>query len=319
MKIAGKKLVGVLFVLGLLSLIAGISMLNNGKQQEEKNNVSGVDKVRVAATIFPLYDIVRVVGGDKVDVKLVLPPGASPHTFEVTPGQVKDFQSVQTFFAIGHGIDDWTNDIANSVDGAEVFIVDENIYLMPFEHEEHDEHEGSESEHEHEGNEDPHYWLSLQNAEQISKNVAERLAAMDTENADYYKKNSEDFISQLETKKKQWQEKVAVLDERDIVVFHDAWGYFAKEFGFNIVATFEPFPGKSPSPQYLAELETEVREKNVKALFVEPQFSEESISTLANDLNVGIEVIDPIGGVSGRENYIDLIDFNVNAIYNVLK
>lgn len=311
MKVVRRKLISVLFVLGLLSLIAGIYMLNNGKKQEEKNNVSGGDKIEVATTIFPLYDIVKIVGGEKVDVKLVLAPGASPHTFEVTPGQVKDFQSVQVFFTIGHGIDDWTNDIATSVDGAEVFAVDENISLMPFEH--------KEGESEHEGSEDPHYWLSPNNAEQISKNVAEKLSLMDPENADYYKNNSDNFLNQLEMKEKQWQEKIAVLDKRDIVVFHNAWGYFAKEFVFNVVTSFEPFPGKSPSPQYLADFQNEVMQSNIKTLFVEPQFSENSISTLAKDLGVSIEVIDPIGGVSGRESYIDLIDFNVNVIYKALK
>jgi zinc transport system substrate-binding protein len=312
MKVARKKSIIILLVaLGLLSLTAGMFMLQDKKIEGNMHNASSVGKFKVATTIFPLYDIVKTVGGEKVDVKLVLPLGASPHTFEVTPGQVKDFQSVQVFFTIGHGIDDWTNDIATSVDGAEVFAVDENISLMPFEH--------KEGESEHEGSEDPHYWLSPNNAEQISKNVAEKLAEIDPENADYYKKNSEDFISQLETREKQWQEKIAVLDKRDIVVFHNAWGYFAKEFVFNVVTSFEPFPGKSPSPQYLADFQNEVMQSNIKTLFVEPQFSENSISTLAKDLGVSIEVIDPIGGVSGRESYIDLIDFNVNVIYKALK
>lgn len=310
MKIAEKKLIGVLFVLGVLSLVAGLFVLKNNKQKAEiENNNLDINRIKVAATIFPLYDIVRTVGGERIDANLILPPGASPHTFEITPSDVKNLQSTKIFFSVGHGIDDWTRDISGSVSDSEVFVVDENIELMSFEHQE-DEHEGSE---------DPHYWLSPTNAATIAKNIAKKLGEIDPDGKVYYESRAKDFENELKSNEKVWYGKMSGLKQKDVVVFHDAWGYFSRDFGLNIAATFEPFPGKTPSPQYLAELEKIVKEKNVGAIFVEPQFSEESITTLANDLGVKVFVLDPIGGVSGRESYVDLISFNIDSVYNALK
>jgi len=106
---------------------------------------------------------------------------------------------------------------------------------------------------------------------------------------------------------------------KNIVVFHDAWGYFADHFGLTVVGTFEPFPGQEPTPQYLKELQVAVKDYNIKALFAEPQLSQDSIKTLAKDLGVDIKVLDPTGGVEGRMSYIEMMDFNVNNVYELLK
>ena len=86
-----------------------------------------------------------------------------------------------------------------------------------------------------------------------------------------------------------------------------------------MVASFEPFPGKTPSPQYLIALQEQVKMNNINSLFIEPQLSQEAIKTLANDLEVTINILDPLGGIENRNSYIELIDFNVTSIINTLK
>ncbi len=254
--------------------------------------------LRVAVTIFPLFDIVREIGGDKVEAVLVLPPGSSPHTFEVSPSQVKNLQEAKLFFAIGGGVDDWSGQILNAVKNIELVDLSADIEL---------------------DNSDPHYWLSPDKALEMISFIEKKLSQIDSQNSEYYKKNVENFKIELEAKAEEWKKKLSELDKKEIVVFHDAWNYFADYFELDIVAVFEPFPGKTPSPKYLANLYQQVEKQNAKVIFTEPQLSKEAVSALAGDLKIKIGTLDPVGGVDERESYLDLIEYNVNNIYEALK
>jgi len=298
--------------------LGGVVLTGCGQTTEPNNKTTEGEKIKIAATIFPLYDIVKQVGGDKIEAILILPPGSSPHTFEVSPSQIKNLQNTKLFFMIGAGVDGWTKNITNTVGNTKLVNLEKNINLQLFEHEDHENNEETGDEHGHDEF-DPHYWLSPDNAKIMAKKIAVELSLLDTENKNYYKTQSQSFINKLVKKDVEWQNKINNITKKDLVVFHDAWGYFANHFSLNIVATFEPFPGKIPSPQYLINLQEKVREYNINTLFIEPQLSQEATVTLAKDLGVTVAILDPLGGVTGRESYIDLIDFNVNSICQLLK
>lgn len=302
----------VTIILIFVALIAMFFIFN--KKDITKDNQD--NKIKVAATIFPLYDLVRSIGGEKVEAILILPPGASPHTYEVSPAKVKETQDVSLLFTIGAGVDSWAEKLIQE-DDVRVVSLEESVSLKPFKVQGHDHEDEHEDEHEH-GDLDPHYWLSPNNAILIVQKISIELSLLDPENGHYYLRNADNFISELEIKNAEWEDKISKLNKKELVVFHDAWGYFADYFGLEIVATFEPFPGKTPTPQYLIKLQEEVKENNIKSLFVEPQLSKEAISTLAQDLGVEVAILDPIGGLAERGNYLDLISSNVNNIYNAL-
>lgn len=276
-------------------------------------------EVTVAATIFPLYDILRQVGGEKVEAILLLPPGSSPHTFEITPSQVKSLQRADFLLTIGANLDDWALTLASNAAQAQVVSLDEVVALRPFaEHEEEDEeHAEDEDEYEH-GDFDPHYWLDPSNAQLIAVYLATMLSEFNPENNDYYQTRAQNFIAALNEKESKWQIQLDELENRNLLVFHDAWYYFAEYFNLNIVGSFEAFPGKSPSPKYLQDLQDKIKNNNVKAVFIEPQLSAEVASALASDLAIKIYTLDPIGGGSGRNSYIELIEYNVATILEAL-
>jgi len=123
-------------------------------------------KPKVGATIFPIYDIARQVAGPIADVVLILPPGASPHTFEPTPAAVRSLSGARTLFVIGHGLDDWAARLARGAGVPRLVRVDADIALRRV--------AGGQR-----GSVDPHYWLSIRNGEAIARTVAaelERLA-----------------------------------------------------------------------------------------------------------------------------------------------
>ncbi len=269
------------------------------------------DKLVVAATIFPIYDLVKEVGGEKVEAYLILKPGASPHTFESVPSQVKALQSASLFFYNGLSLDDWAKDIGKD-SSAELIDLSNYVDLMDYKEadDHHDHHDHSDI--------DPHYWLSPNNGKKMIEAIANYLAQKDSSNSDYYQNRAQEYMTDLDNRIIAWQDGLLDLETRDLVVFHGAWNYFADFFDLNIVANFEPFPGQTPSPKYIIELKNTIRNYNISTLFIEPQLSKDALLGLAADLDVEIGVLDPLGGVDSRLNYINLIDYNVNTIYQAL-
>lgn len=314
-----KKYILILLVLFIV-LVGSVFLFSKWKN----DTVQTIDesKIKVLATIFPVYDLVREVGKDKIEAVLLVPPGASPHTFEMTPSLVKNTEGASLFFAVGAGLDEWSSSMINNLqtEGFQKIELDEFVTLRPFEEDAdhtHEDEEGVEEKHEH-GDYDPHYWLTPVNAKIMALKISEELSKIDGQNTEFYKNNAENFVKALDIKSLEWQNKIAGLSNKNLVVFHDAWGYFAEYFGLKVVATLEPFPGKAPSPKYILEVKEKINEHTVKAIFIEPQLFGETIKTFATDLNLDLGVMDPLGGKDGRNSYIELIEYNINEVFDKL-
>jgi len=252
---------------------------------------------KVAATIFPLYDIVREVGGAVVDVVLVLPPGASPHTFEPTPGGVRSLDGADLLFMIGHGLDDWAARMARGAGVRRTVTVDCGIALR---------REG--------GSADPHYWLSIINAQAIAGTVADEIERLAPDRSTEIQRALADYLARLGATDGEIRRVLAGLPSRRIATFHEAFGYFADAYGLEVVATFEPFPGKEPGPRYVQEFQRTVRRTGLRVLFAEPQLALAPLRPIARDLGVTFGVLDPLGGVPGRQSYIDLMLFDARQV-----
>jgi ABC-type Zn uptake system ZnuABC Zn-binding protein ZnuA len=252
---------------------------------------------KVAATIFPLYDIVREVGGSAVDVVLVLPPGASPHTFEPTPAGARSLAGADVLFMVGHALDDWAARTARGVGVRRTVVVDRGITLR---------REG--------GSVDPHYWLSIANAQAIARTVAEEIERLVPERSDAVRRALASYLTRLDVAERAIQGLLAGLPNRRIATFHEAFGYFADAYGLDVVATFEPFPGKEPGPRFVQEFQRTVRAAGVRVVFVEPQLALAPLRPIAGDLGVTLSVLDPLGGVPGRDSYIDLMLFDARQV-----
>lgn len=304
-------------LLAVAVVIFGALFFGLSKTQKSEESVS------VAATIFPLYDIVKNIAGGSLEVKLLLPPGASPHFFEFSPLQLRQLQGVKTIFAIGYGLDDWALKAKEAISGSEVYVVDKGLDLRESVEEDHeegeDEHEeGEEEEHGH-GPIDPHYWLSFSNAKLIAQNVAQKLSEIDPENSEKYLVRAKGYVALLEKTEGELKAEAASLAGKKIITLHDAMYYFADNFGLNIVATFEPSAGQDPTPQYLANLGKTIKEHGVKVLFTETQLGSLSLEAFARENSLKIAGLDEVGGSDGRQTYIDLMRYNVNAVLEAFR
>lgn len=265
----------------------------------EAGKVAEDDSLKAAATIFPIADMVREVGGGRVQVITILPPGANPHTFELTPGAIKDLEGVKVLLMIGRGFDDWVKVIGESLPQVKMIAVDEGIDLVP-------STAG-----------DPHYWLSIANAKMIAKTIAEVLSEADSGGAEEYQANLNRYLSKLGECDRKIRDLLADLPARKIITFHDGWRYFARAYDLEILGTVEPSPGQEPTPRQLAELHDGVSNDRIRVLFSEPAVSKIVAESLAGDLDLRLYELDPIG-TEGVTSYLGVMLRNAEIIHGAL-
>lgn len=258
---------------------------------------SCADRVRVAATIFPLYDIAREVAGPLADVVLIFPPGASPHTFEPTPAGVRALGGAQALFVVGYGLDGWASRLARGAGISRLVRVDGGIALRRAD-----------------GAVDPHYWLSAPNARAIAGVVATELERLAPDRGQEIRRSLAAYQARLDAADAEVRRLLADLPSRRIATVHEAFGYFADAYGLEVAAVFEPYPGLEPSPRFVVEFQKKVRASGVRVVFTEPQLSLEALRPIARDLGVTLAVLDPLGGLPGREGIAELLLFDAQAI-----
>jgi len=270
------------------------------------------EKIRVIASIAPLSDFVEQVGRDKVDVKLLLPPGASPHIYEPTPKGVKDIAHAAIFVKIGAGLEFWAEKIVSSSGNRHLIVVDSSSGV-PFikEQETHHEHSSSDN--------DPHFWLDPVIAGSIVTKIEKALAETDPENALFYKENASLYKEKLSRLDREISDRVKTFRTKEYITFHPAWNYFSKRYGLKVVGVIEESPGKEPGPRHLARIIREIKGLGSRVVFVEPQFNPKIAEVIAKEGNAKVVSLDPIGGQKGRETYIDMMRYNISAMESVMK
>jgi zinc transport system substrate-binding protein len=293
-------------LISLMLIVSGLiccCLLCSCRKGENPTPESG--KIKIAATIFPLADIVKNIGGDKVDVITIMPAGASPHTFEISPKIVEEAMDAKILFKIGANLDNWAEGVTGAMqEKPEVVDISKSIVLRKLP----------------DGSVDPHYWLSVQNGMIIAKEAEKNLSALDPADRQYFSDNLNGYLKRLSKTNEELKKMFVNLPDKKFVTFHEAWFYFAHEYGLEVIAAFEPFPGKEPTPQFLAQFTSTIKENNVKVLFTEPQFSTEIVKQLAKDVGIRLKVLDPIGGTSAQTNsYINMMKSNADAIYDALR
>lgn len=306
-----KKLIIIILIL-FPAAIFGLWLLSQKGPEENRSN----SQITVVSTIFPIFDITLNIAGDSVEVVQLLPSGASPHTYEPSVSDKRKVADADILFVIGLGLDDWAKQMAEGSD-TKVVELYEGIELKGSEHIGHEDEHESEEDEDHVGK-DPHYWLAVENAKIMAGKIYEELTEADQQHALYYENNLNIYLKRLDTLKSESATRLASLKNRELITFHDAFGYFAGEFDLEVVATIEPFAGKEPTPQYLENVGNIIDQYNIKVLFSEPQLSESIVEALAKDYGATVYTLDPIGGVEGRNSYEELIQYNVATVSQAL-
>ncbi|HXH08936.1 MAG TPA: metal ABC transporter substrate-binding protein [Alphaproteobacteria bacterium] len=298
------------------------------------------ERMVALASIFPLTSMVEQLGGERWQVFTLIPAGASAHTYEPTPEQVRLMAQARVFFQIGLGLEFWLEKLVHAAQNPTMRRIDlaEAIEPLPSpsaelapkaqqhrqrDHAQHDEHvsqEAGQHEHKHPGL-DPHYWLDPLRMQQVVKRIEQVLVEIDPDHATSYNQRAERLRRNLAALHQEIQGQTQGLQERRFIAMHSAWTYFAARYNLQQMAVIEPFPGREPSPRYLAELAKLMRREGVKAVIIEPQLSTSAAQALARETGARVGMLDPTGGpgVPGRDDYFALMRYNVAELVKLLR
>jgi zinc transport system substrate-binding protein len=248
------------------------------------------DKIGVVVSIAPQADFVAAVGGEKVVVTVMVPPGADPHTYEPTPSQMVGVSNANMYAKVGSGVEfelAWMDKISQQ--NKKMLVVDcsKGIQMIGME-ENHGDEDGDEQ---HQG-EDPHIWLSLQNAKLMVGNICGGLIKVDPQNEIYYTRNRDEYLAKLDALDKDIREGLSSVINRRFIVFHPAWGYFARDYNLEQIPI--EIGGKEPSAKDIADLIQKAKELGIKIIFAEPQFNPRSAETIAKEIGGRVVFIDPL-------------------------
>jgi ABC-type Zn uptake system ZnuABC Zn-binding protein ZnuA len=312
-----------LFLLSILALLAAAC----GQAGAQSANL------QVVATTPILADVVSQVGGDLIQLSVLIPNNTDPHSFEPAPRDAALIAEADLVFMNGLGLEEFMQSLLTDADAqAAVVSASDGVQTIAFageehEHEEGEEHDGEEhegEEHEHEGA-DPHVWMNPQNVKVWVENIAAALGQADPQNAAAYRANADAYLQQLEELDSWAQEQIAAIPtaNRKLVTDHESFGYFAEHYGFEIVGALIPSYStlSEPSAGELAELEAAVRSYGVSAIFIGVSVNPALAERVAADTSVTLVPVytESLSEGEPAGSYLDLIRYDVLAIVAALQ
>ena len=269
------------------------------------------EKVRVSATTSVIQDLVRHVGGVRVEVTSIVPVGGSPETFQPSPRDAGRISESWVVFENGLDLDAWVEDLVESAGNEEQTVVELSEGLEPLEGEEHEHAEGN-----------PHFWLDVANARYYVERIRDTLVEVDPEGAEEYEANAEEYLAELEELDNYVRERAQSIPEerRKLVTFHDAFPYFAEAYGFELVDVILQNPDAEPTSREVAEVVRRIEEEDVPAVFTEPQFNIRLAETIAEEADVEVYELytDTLVDEDAGDTYEDMMRTNIDRITEAL-
>ncbi len=239
-----------------------------------------VEKIRVIVTILPQAEFVEKIGGERVQVSVMVPPGASPHTYEPTPKQLVEVSEADIYFQVGSGIDFESAFMDKIVKlNSKMLVVNCSKGIEIFDR-------------------DPHVWLSPRNAKKMVRNIYDALVQVDPKNREYYRRNMELYLEELDKLDREIREILKNVTNRRFMIYHPAWGYFAREYNLTQIPVEKE--GKEPTVRGLMALIDQARRLKMKVIFVSPQFDRKKAETIAESIQGRIIFLDPLA-----KDYVD--------------
>ena len=260
------------------------------------------DKIGVMVTVLPQVEFVSAVGGGRVDVTAMVPPGANPHTYEVTPAQMARLSTAKVYFKVGSPIEcelTWLDKL--TAQNKHMTVVDCNKGIGLIESTDPDE-----------PGIDPHTWTSPQNVKIMVNNICGGLVHLDPMNKNYYEGNRDSYLQKLDALDSDIKLALEGAFNRTFIVYHPAWGYFAREYGLLQLGIEKE--GKEPQAAYMARLINEARDKNIRVICISPQFDTRSAQAIAREIGGNVVSIDPEG-----RDYLDNMRKVADAFREALK
>ena len=310
----------------ILTIIILVSLFLTGCNNSAKSNNSteSNNKLTIVTSFYPMYistlNIVKDIPNVEV-LNMTTSQTGCLHDYSLSTKDLKTLSNADILIINGAGMESFLDDVIDEYSDLKIIEASKGIHLI--EDTEHDDHTEDHDHEDHDHDVNPHVWVSIsKNIEEVS-NIAEELSSLDPNHANEYQDNANEYIAKLENLKTEMHSTLDNIAHKDIITFHEAFPYFAEEFGLNIVGVIEIEPDSEPSAKEVENIISIIKEKNIKALFTEPQYSSKIADTIAKETGASIYTLDPI--VTGDSNekayndYIIKMQENLNTLKEALK
>ena len=270
-------------------IVLGVTLLAGCGQDVTPEARSG--SLKVTVSILPQQYFVERIGGEHVSVNVMVEPGDSPHTYEPKPEQLRALSEAAIYFRIGVDFENaWMDRI--SAANPDMMMVDTTVGIERAPMVTHQHLGGEQGGTGETENPDPHIWTSPRLVKIQASTVFEALSRVDPAHADGYKTNLDHFLTEIDALDVEIRRALARTERRKIIVFHPAWGYFAREYGLEMIPV--EIGGQEPSPAELADLVTMAKEEGINVVFAQPELSTRDAETIANEIDGEVLLISPL-------------------------
>ena len=243
----------------------------------------------VSVSILPQKYFVEQIAGNLVQVNVLVPPGSSPHNYEVLPSQMKDLSKSKVWLQVGLlTLEDALRDKLTDIN-KNLKIVNSSEGIIPIAGSEHEE-----VGHEHSANEafDPHIWLAPADVKIMAKHTLDALKVGFPQHSDAFDENYTRFIARIDSVSAVIEQKLSSLKNRNILIFHPALAYYVRQFNLSQIAL--EFDGKEPSPKHMKEIVDLAHEQNIHIIFIQKEFDPAFAQQLSREIDGKVVIIDPL-------------------------
>lgn len=310
-----RRIVAIVFMLALAVASAGC-------RKEAEQGAGGSGKLRVVATIFPVYDFARAVAGDRAEVMLLLPPGMEPHSFEPRPDDIVRVSRADIFIYTNRYMEPWAAGIVKGAGGGKLTVVDASRgakFLKAGSGEDHDGHDDGEHGHGGEGM-DPHLWLDFTNAQLMVDTIAAALAERDPTNRAVYQANAAAYRAKLADLDGRYRAGLSTCTTRTVLHGgHFAFGYLANRYGLRYESAYAVSADAEPTPAKLAKLVKQVRSEGLRHIYTEELLDPRTAETIARETGASILMLHGAHTVSRADldagvTFIALMEKNLASL-----
>ncbi len=264
--------------------------------------------LRIVTSFYPVYIMARNVARDVpgVSVENLAPPFTGClHDYTVTTDDMKKLARARVFVANGAGMESFLNRILVQDPDVKVVELAQGIPLIKGEGRQGD---------------NPHVWVSVSDAIVEVENLGRALAGIDPAHKELYEKNTAAYVAKLDVLRRKMHTQLAPYQGASIITFHEAFPYFAREFGLKIAAVVEREPGSEPSAKELADTIELIRKNGIPALFSEPQYPAAAARTIAKETGARVYILDPaVTGPDDDDAYVRIMENNLKVLQEALQ
>lgn len=285
----------IAFILGVILVIVTSFVLGVGPFKKPSSTGTQDKKLQVITTLYPLYDFVKNIGQDNVEVTLLLPPGIEPHAFEPKPNDVIRINQADVFVYTGKFMEVWAEDVLKGVTNKNLKAVDasEGIKLILSEFHDEDEPVGSS---------DPHIWLDFGNAQIMVDSITRGLAEKDPDNKDVYLARAASYKKSFEKLDEKYKTTLMACRINEVVYGgHYAFGYLAKRYGLNYVAAQGIAPDSEPTANDMVSLVKQIKTDGIKYVFYEELTSPKISQTLSKETGAQMLLLNAAHNVTKQD------------------